>query len=705
MSSAQKQSNLFTTMAAKRTQTAYALFGIAAVFAVIALLVGIKYRSEYVVVVLWAGLLALVATAGGAWRLIAESERDGSPENMRLLILAIGGLFGFITVLFLGFGLVFKWWDTITGGWETWQGKDGWRIWACLLAIVGGLILMFISLQLARGDEHGSAGVRRLLYGYNTVLSGLLVLLILIVVNVLGYIPWGPFAWLNTTYPWAKSSIYSLSPQSDKILDSLDKPLTIYVIMPKNDQFYHDMKALLDNCREVRSSIQVRYLSPDLDQEEVGRLAEQYKFGGERRGVLLVYGSEGKIEHRLIKYDDLFSTESDIMTGRNKQPLFKGEIAIISELNTLVLGKEKPTIYFTQGAGEPDLSETQRRGPGDGLGSLKERLESANYTVKGLQFSPVSGVKAKNPNTVVSTRVPDDAFLVVIVAPHIHFEKFAIDALRSYMTSPTRGKLIVYFDVHLNAEKTIEMTGLEPFLEEFDVQVGNDRILAVPDPEHMLAILNQDPSVQRHNPIAAAFPYPGQFPNPGEIAFLLGTSRTVRPKPAAQPGANHFVAETLMIVPQLQQQAAWADQNVQTPPMTLIQELNRRGELDKRFSNDHIPMAVAVTESIQDPAGGPHAFMQSEEKPRLIVFGNAGLVCNLLVDKGFRSPFPYYDLFASCVAWLREKPSNIGIEPKKRDYYALAPDANVSRMVLLPTLLMVVAVIGLGTGVWVVRRR
>jgi hypothetical protein len=248
----------------------------------------------------------------------------------------------------------------------------------------------------------------------------------------------------------------------------------------------------------------------------------------------------------------------------------------------------------------------------------------------------------------------------------------------------------------------MEMTGLEPFLGEFGVQVNNNRILAIAggaisDPQRVLAIMNPEQFVQQHNAIVDSF---ARLP-----CYLYNISRTVEPKPAGPEGNPRYRPELLMIVPQLQQQAAWAEMNLQTDPITLIKEYDRKGELEKKLGNDHLPVAVAVTENIPGAAGGPHAMLQGEEKPRLIVFGNGALVSNVLVDKDTRPPFPYYDLFASCVAWLRERPTNIGIEPKKRDYYAFPPDANVTRMVGLPAILMVVGIVGLGTGVWVVRRR
>ena len=86
----------------------------------------------------------------------------------------------------------------------------------------------------------------------------------------------------------------------------------------------------------------------------------------------------------------------------------------------------------------------------------------------------------------------------------------------------------------------------------------------------------------------------------------------------------------------------------------------------------------------------------------MVVIGDSAIVSNQPIS--FRG-IPYYDFFASCVSWLRERPSNIGIEPKKSDVFVLNPTMNTTAMVWVPLVLMLVGIIGLGTGVWVVRRR
>src|SRR2546423_585115 len=67
--------------------------------------------------------------------------------------------------------------------------------------------------------------------------------------------------------------------------------------------------------------------------------------------------------------------------------------------------------------------------------------------------------------------------------------------------------------------------------------------------------------------------------------------------------------------------------------------------------------------------------------------------------------YPNYDVFESSLAWLRERPSSIGLDPKERKIYQIEPTTNFTRMEFLPLGLMIVTVLGLGLGVWVVRRR
>jgi hypothetical protein len=707
-SSSQNSGQTWEALGQLKRQTGIGLLVVAALFALIPILMAFKYRGDYLSVSIWGAGLALVALMAGLWRLLAQPARLTPADATRLLILVLGGLGGLLTVLFLGLGLALRWWSTVTGGWEAWQGKEGWHIWVILFAFVGGLAVMFLSLQLARTDERSNSAFRRLLYGYNAVLTGLLLFLILVVLNVLSYIPWGPFAWLNQTFNWSESSIYSLSSKSENVLDGLTKPVKVYVILSQRNEWYRPTRALMDNVRRINPKVQVKYLSPEADREEIERLAKDYKIAVEREGLLVAYGSEPNIETRFIKNADLFSADADMMMGgRSKQSFFKGEAALMNELNSLDQGKEKPVIYLTQGNGELDMSDSSQNPRSDvGLSAFKDRLQSNNYTVKGLQFTQVEGVQSKKPDLVIAKRVPADAALVIIAGPTKRFETYAIDALKEYMQSAdpkaVKGKLIAMLGAVVTPEKTMLQTGLEPMLAELGVELKNDRLLRLPsaslrDPEQILVITNPEPSVQAQNPILSPF---------NGIGFLFRRCRPVAPKTPAGPGPQqHFRADSLMVT--FPNQDLLQESNLAADAMQLLIELDRTNKLGQRISRDVIPVAVAVSETTGAGAGpDPHAFMNpGDSKPRLVVFGDSAMACNNLMTERAGGAGVYYDLLASTIAWLREKPTGIGIEPKKSDFYALNPEVNVGRMVWLPALLMVVTVVGLGTGVWVVRRK
>src|SRR5207249_4248061 len=160
----------------------------------------------------------------------------------------------------------------------------------------------------------------------------------------------------------------------------------VLVIMPANDRLGipRRVRALMDNCLAVTDRLQVEYLSPDLDQERVGELQKEYKFG-DRQGLLVVYGSGEKKDSQFIRYDSLLEG-MDFMSG-NKPRAFTGENALITALDFLKGGKQKPAIYFLQGHGELDITDTRvSQRLDEGVGILKQRLETANYVVKGLQL-------------------------------------------------------------------------------------------------------------------------------------------------------------------------------------------------------------------------------------------------------------------------------------------------------------------------------
>jgi hypothetical protein len=658
----------------RQRRAAYGLIVLAAVLAAAVGWLAYKYRAEYFTVNFALGLLAALYLVTGLYWLWRERASGETDENTRLSVLSLLGFSGLI-ITAVGLALAWHWWDVYLDWLKAQPGKEGWRMWLSLIAIIGGLAVMFAGLQLGRTSERSNPLLRRLLYGYNAALGALLVLLILGVGNVLGYVK------LTAPIDFTASSMYTLSSRSKNLLQSLDKPIKIYVLLVRGTTLELEMDTLLSNCRRINDRIQLEYLSPDLDPERIAELGKRYSFTA-REGVLVVYGSEGSENHQFISAEDLYSLDQ----GRSKDLKFKGEDALMSALNSLAEGKAKPVIYFTQGHGELDINDTTGTRLDQGAGLLRGRLEKRNYDVKPLNFSPAD------------PKVPDDAAIVVIARPTDPYSPGVLKALREYM-NPTKpntkpGKLLVLVDVPASGD-VAEQSGIESFLGQFNVRVGNERVLGLRYEAAPLILARFNPQLVERNPIASLFE---------GVAIRLYSARPVRPSSEGEaPAANgRYQVEPLLMA--MAAQGIWAEPNLKADPNELAAALRKdRKELEAKLSETDIPVGVAVSEATANP--DPHSFMRPPEpgKPRMVVYGDATMACNQFMNE--RTGNTNYELIANTLDWLRERPQNLGIEPKNRNVFTLSPDTSVARMILLPGALMFLGIIGLGVGVWAVRRQ
>jgi len=259
------------------------------------------------------------------------------------------------------------------------------------------------------------------------------------------------------------------------------------------------------------------------------------------------------------------------------------------------------------------------------------------------------------------------------------------------------GKLIVLLDVPPDEAGLRAEDGLGKLLGQHNVRVGSDRILRLPsnlgtNPVQVFTAMNPDPALRERNLVVAAF---------AKEVFPLYGVRTVQAGHAA-PGGKYIV-DTLLFAPF--EQGIWKEADLAGDPYQIGKNLLVSNKYKERISKEDLPVAVVVSEGVPPAGNDPHAMMEApQQKPRLVVFGSATWSSNRCMAEG-TSGAPYYALFSSCLAWLRERPSDIGIEPKKSDIFVLKPNTELLRMILLPAIVLFVGVIGMGVGVWVVRRR
>jgi hypothetical protein len=668
-------------LADKPKQFAMVEIGLAVALAALTIWLATTYGMSGIEYVIYAGVLLLVVGVDGASYSLYEGTASRPVDQMRIRLLAVGGLIGLATALF-GVSLGYNWWDDL----RSWASESGpkekaWHAYVVVGVLAAGLVIMFAAFQLARTEERANPFLRRLLYGYNAALTGVLLLAVLLVVNVFLNI------WSKTPLDFTTGGSFTLSPQSQNILKSLDKPVQITQVHGFRNAFFleSEVKTLLDNCRDLSDKVEIKELSLHQDQQRARELAKKYP-GIEPGCILVVYGEGDSANWRVIEEKDLVAEPDRFDPNPTSHHKFQGEDALMTALTFLGENKKMPAVYFTQGHNELDLNDSSANRFNVGAGILKRRLEKRNFEVKPLTFDPVT------------PQVPEDATLVIIAGPRTPIPESEVKALREYMNR--KGRLIVLVDPIVGADKKMISTGLDGLLAQYSVEIPAERIITMPvnfplEAVDVLAIMN--PRLEQ-NPLVTYF---------GTTRLEFEDCRPVRAQ-SAPPGASRFNAQPLILVGSF----SWAEANVAAEPSRLVADIMRNEEERAkkiraiRSTMGSLAVAVAVTESNFNP-NDPHAMMRgpTEQKPRMVVFGTAGMASNRNMAE--QAGTLNFDLLASTIDWLRDRPNTIGIAAKQRNAFVLVrgSDAEDFRMKYLPIMLVAACVLGLATGVWIVRRR
>ncbi len=656
---------LVNWLAANRGRAGIFLAVLGAAILVVPVLLVAYYHWDFLPVVISTGALGLLVIAVGVMLNFLAAE-EGDADRVRMLVLVLGGCGGLLIAV-SGASLSYLWWNYLTN-WLRDEDREGvWRILVALLTILAGLAVMFAALQTARAEERTNPALRRLVFGYNAVLSGVLLLILLAVVN----------AFVSARYTTAIESVdrgdTSLSERGLKVAKALERPVRFYVIWPTDDDLVYPLRGLLSNLEDASPQVHVQYLSPGLDRQAISDLNRKYPGKiQEGRGVLVVKGEEKPENATFLRDTDLYEQEMS-MRGASSELKFKGEDRIIAALMS-----DKAVVYVTQGNGEPDLNDASPHQIDRGLGVLKDRLNArGNFDVRALTLNPAD------------PKVPPEAGLVIVANPRPPIGAALQRALRDYLIA-RRGKAVFLVDIPPAGgdEKTIPPTGWEGLLGEFGVEVTNERIFSEPVQQNFppdFVLLQVAPELG--NDLSRTF----------RRRPVLGSGvRVVRP--ARMPGNPMLRAEPLLTtIPGI---SVWTETDVTADRDRTWEEMDRNPAARKRLSPAPLPAAVVVSETApQNPMGGaPPA-----AKPRLVVFGDATFVTNPFVAEGLGSA--NFAFFASTLDWLSERPTSVGAGARSLKYYSLDATTSPVALVFLPGVIALVVILGLGLGVWTVRRR
>ena len=311
-------------------------------------------------------------------------------------------LLGLLGLVVLGFGLAAR----------LVLGIDSPLVWAHILG--GGLSLL---AYLAFGFESFRAmiGQRSTRYGASAAVYTLLFVVLVAGGNYLGHRH-------HKRWDVTEGGIYTLSPQSTKVIESLKDPLTITAFVEGG--INPGLASLLEGYTYANpGQVKMRMVDPDKEPA----LVDQMKITT-APSVNLQYGGE-----------------SFVVTQPSEEAITNGLIRVARST--------KKVVYFVEGFGQ---ALTNAEDDPKGYAAAKVALEQENYEVKPLLLPSVE-------------KVPDDASVVIMPGIGQPLTATAIAALDGYLKAG--GHLFVLVGPRQGDEK------VSTFLASWGAKLGNDIVL------------------------------------------------------------------------------------------------------------------------------------------------------------------------------------------------------------------------------------
>ena len=599
----------------------------------------------------WLGLLAVTAFLILTWALRGAplgqaaadlDEADDAPGAgyRDRVVLAIVG--GLLLVL--------------AGGHLAVTGRVLWSLPAFALGF--GIVLTLIGVN--RRYRHGSPSLRRTIELANSTLAVALVAGIVIVVNVLA------FRFGGRALDLTREGTFTLSSLSLNQLKSLKRPVAFTVFFgdtPRSNRQRDRMQQLLDLYKAANPDrVSIVYLDPYRELERFEALLKRFPDIGVTQGggLLIEYGEGSTADHVVIRNNDLFAIARNDRFEEHTprfESSFKGEDAVTTALIRLQEGK-RPKLALVVGHGEPATSELDPRKPG--LGLFKARLGALGYEVVELNL-----LKEAVPAEV--------AAWWPVVGPKAPVQ--APDESAKLKAASDAGKPILA--VVGGPESAGEKTGLEELFRSFNLSIGSGVIL---DP-----ILNRRGARAMVYALIVGLNHPIVDSLTGRAVLLPRASPIMILTAASQGPAGGTYNQSVLPAAILQtSDASWSETDL----------TSKKIERSANESRGPLIVGTAVVDRPKPESG-------AEAKPRLVLFSSRFMADNLfLVEEPTN-----LDLLMNAINWLRGQAELGGIAPKSHVVLTLSSDPVLrTRLVLVPTVMAALLIIGLGLTTYMARR-
>jgi hypothetical protein len=493
------------------------------------------------------------------------------------------------------------------------------------------------------------AGIKRMRIGANVALQIVIVALIVLMINYLGF---------NRYKRWDLSGYnkYALTELTKRFLKSLKKEVKVYVFFSPTSQsagseLYYDLQNLLKEYEFAgKRKVQVETVDPYRNLTRTRELQVKFNFGADENLVILDYQGRKKIIHvaDMAEYDPpgMFSETPQVRA-------FRGEQVLTSALIELVEDKETK-IGFITGHGEPGL------GSGSPLTRFKEYVERQNIKLEPLILTNLE-------------KVPTDYATVILMGPKYDLGERDFSLLRNYWNE--QGRILILLDPKVKTPK------LDQFLTGFGIRAEADLIVTqfktgIEEQSVTLDVYAQ--FLPETSFLRALSQSTGYFPG-GTCSLSIDESKVgqegLTVTRALTPAAPDYWGDKDEIL--YSQKTPTYAQGIDLPPPLYFGIALEKG-------------------AIKD------ARVQLHSSSRMIVLGNADFLRNESLTE---SP-PDVDFILMSINWLADREQLVAIAPKAARTFTLnLSNGQMNEIVLLTVagIPMLIAVLGL--GVWSIRRR
>jgi len=523
-----------------------------------------------------------------------------------------------------------------------------------------------MSAMTDNGKGRGADGPARIRMGSNVAISVVAAAALLLMANYLAMRHY-------VRADWTSSGLYTLSEKTAKVLEGLDRDVSMHVLWSQGDPRFTDAKEILDGYAGLSSRLKVEIVDPDMSPERVQMIVDKYGAKiradmagnvGIEAGVFVVSGDNVKF----VSAEEFEDRGGDMLmedpaAGGEGMSEFKAEQELTSAIMR-VTSDRQATVCFTQGHGEWQMEGFGGRA----LGHVRDGLRQDSYKVE-----PIA--------TAGAGAAPERCALVVVAGPDRAFTEEEAGVLGRYLEGG--GRLLLLLDPIVEGERFIP-TGLERVVAGAGIGLASDIMLEV-DPRRVVSdtpftfVASEFSGHDAVRPLSLPEGTPAEVREQmGAYPVVLSTARSLTH--AEGTGA---VADVLA----KSSAASWGEVD--------LASVGTGGTVPEKGEEDTAGPAILAMASVIGAQDG-------KPEGRLAVVGDSDFLSEeLFVNAGLFNR----DFWTSLVGWLTAREDLISIAAKNPEHVRLNLTEEDVSLVWKVVIGEVILVLIAGALMWIRRRR